>query len=83
MEDVWLQYDEALAHFTLTVCDILNKQYPGHWIAHGSQTSLTPLSWPPYRPDLTLDNHLWGTVKAQMTVHRYHNNELYKELWNT
>jgi hypothetical protein len=44
MEDVWLQHDGAPAHFTLTVCDILNEHFPGRWIGRGSPTSSASLS---------------------------------------
>jgi hypothetical protein len=39
MEDVWLQHDGAPAHFTLTMCDILNEHFPGCWIGCSSPTS--------------------------------------------
>lgn len=49
---LWLQYDAAPAHFTLNVCDILNRQFLCCWIDHGSPASSAALSWPPHNPDL-------------------------------
>jgi hypothetical protein len=40
MEGVWLQQDGTLAHFSLTVHNILNKYYPGCWIGCGSPSPM-------------------------------------------
>jgi hypothetical protein len=81
MEDVWLQHVAALAHFALTVCEILSKHYPGRWTDCGSPTSPVPLSWPPRSPELpTPDNSLQEIIKRQVAVHCYHNTELCKAM---
>jgi hypothetical protein len=72
MKDVWLQHNRAptRTHFTLTVCDILNKHYSGCLICHGLLTS------PLCSPDLTTPgNSLWGIIMGQVIVHYYHNND--------
>jgi len=74
LDDVWLQHDGAPTHFALSVCDVLKKRFPGHWIGHGSPTSPAPLPWPPRSPDLTIpDNLLWGIIKGRVAAHRYNN----------
>jgi len=76
LDDVWLQHDGAPAHFALSVRDVLNEHFPGHWIGHGTPTSLAPLPWPPQSPDLTTPgNLLWGIIKGRVAVHRYNNDE--------
>jgi len=76
LDDTWLQHDGAPAHFALSVHDILNERFPGHWIGRGSPTSLAPLPWPPHSPDLTTpDNSLWGIIKGRVAVRCYNNNE--------
>jgi len=66
----------APAHFTLSVCDVLNEHFPCCWIGRGSPTSPAPLPWPPCSPDLTTpDNSLWGTIKGGVAARHYNNNE--------
>ena len=73
---MWLQHDGALTHFAVSVRDILNERFPGHWIGRGSPTSPAPLPWPPHSPDLTTpDNSLWGITKGRVAARRYNNNE--------
>jgi len=73
---MWLQHDGAPAHVALSVRDVLNEHFPGHWIEHGSPTSPAPLPWPPHSPDLTTpDNSLWRIIKGRVAARRYNNNE--------
>jgi hypothetical protein len=73
MENVWLEYNRAFAHFALTVCKILNEPYLGCWIGCGSP-SLVLLSWPPHTPRLITPAHsLWGNIKRLVAVHHYCN----------
>jgi hypothetical protein len=52
MENAWLQHAVAFAHFDL-IARHFQRHYLSQWTGHGSQTSRTPLSWPPHSPDLT------------------------------
>ena len=73
---VWLQHDVASALFALSVRDILNEHFPGHWIGRGSPTSPAPLTWPPYSRDLTTpDSSFWSIIKGRIDAHHYNNNE--------
>ena len=66
----------ALAHFALSVRDVLNEHFPGRWIGRGSPTSPAPLSWSPLSPDLTTpDDSLWGIIKGRVAARHYNNNE--------
>ena len=71
---MWLQHDGVLAHFALSVCNVLNEHFPGRWIGCGSLTSPSPL--PSRSPDLTTpDNSLWGIIKGRVAARHYNNNE--------
>jgi hypothetical protein len=48
----WFQHDDAPPHFSRNVREILDKQYPQHWIGREG-----PHHWPAWSPDLNL-NHL-------------------------
>jgi len=65
LDDVWLQHDGAPAQFTLFVCDILNKRFPGRWAGRGSPTSPTLLPWPPHSPDLTTPDFVVGYYQGK------------------
>jgi len=57
-DKIVFQQDGASAHYTITVSDYLNQEYPGKWIGrHG------PIQWPPRSLDLTLIDFFGGHLK--------------------
>lgn len=53
------QHDGCPAHFSLSVREWLNRQYPNKWIGRGG-----PIPWPARSPDLTpVDYYVWGQMK--------------------
>jgi hypothetical protein len=75
MEDVWLQHNRAPTHFSLTVCNILNEHYLGHWIGCGSPT--LPFHYPGRHIVLVLPHQatLWAIIQGQVAVHCYCNSD--------
>lgn len=60
LREVFYQHDGAPAHFTWTVRQHLDAEYPQCWVGRGG-----PIQWPPRSPDLTpLDFFLWGRIKS-------------------
>ncbi|KAJ8915286.1 hypothetical protein NQ315_014794 [Exocentrus adspersus] len=59
---MWLQLDEASAHFSVIVRHHLNEHFPNAWIGRQG-----PTAWPPRSADLTpMDYFLWGVVKSDV-----------------
>jgi hypothetical protein len=56
-QDMWYQFDGALAHFTRPVHYWLNHNYLGKWIGHGG-----PVTWPACSPDFTPLDFFYGAV---------------------
>lgn len=56
---MWLQQDGCPAHYSRTVRDFLDQEYPDRWIGRGGT-----ISWPARSPDLNpIDFFYWGTMK--------------------
>ena len=55
-------HDGAPAHFSHSVREWLQDQYPRRWIGRGHEA---PVVWPPRSPDLNpIDFYLWGHLKG-------------------
>lgn len=58
-KQMWFQHDGALQHFSLGARQLLDGNFPNHWIGRGGTTA-----WPARSPDLTpIDFFFWGYVK--------------------
>jgi len=64
------QPDEAPAHYSRRVREILDEYFPDRWIGRNGS-----ILWPPQLPDLNvLDYFVWGHIKA-LVEHRRENPE--------
>lgn len=62
LRDMWFQQDGCPAHYSRSVREHLNEEYPGRWIGRSGT-----ISWPARSPDLNpLDFFYWGAVKEKV-----------------
>ncbi|KZC10702.1 hypothetical protein WN55_02431, partial [Dufourea novaeangliae] len=59
---LWFQHDGYPAHYARISREVLDRNFPGRWIARGGT-----IQWPARSPDFNqLDFCLWGALKDKM-----------------
>lgn len=66
-ENMWVLMDGAPAHYSNSVLEVMDTNFPGRWVGRGTADHPAPIQWPPRSPDLAPNDYfLWGWMKSQI-----------------